>query len=97
MWMEGPAYEKKSIYKIEGTKFPPVNYDEHVLRPHSLTHVETPAHTIKDGATLETFGMEYFFGRTQVIRLKGNRYRELGGGLFHWVIDVSELPSIVAP
>lgn len=97
MWMEGPAYEKRSIYSIDGAKLPPVNYDEHILRPHSLTHVETPAHTLKNGATLETFGMEYFHGKTQVIRLKGNRYRDIGSGLLHWVIGPEELPKILAP
>lgn len=55
MWSEGAAYEKKSIYSIDSGKNPPVNYDTHILRPHSLTNLETPAHTQKDGKRLETF------------------------------------------
>lgn len=38
MWYEGYAYEKKNIYSLKSGKMPPVNYDEHTIRPHSLTH-----------------------------------------------------------
>lgn len=93
MWMEGPAYEKKTIYSISSGKMPPVNYDEHILRPHSLTHFETPAHTMDGGKRLDYFydDLNYFFGPTLVIRLPGNNYESKGNGIFHWVIKKQEI------
>lgn len=95
MWMEGPAYEKKSIYSISSGKLPPVNYDEHILRPHSLTHFETPAHTINDGKRLDSYyqDLNHFFGETLVIKLQGNKYESKGDGIFHWVISKEELEA----
>jgi arylformamidase len=94
MWMEGPAYEKKSIYSIEPGKMPPVNYDEHIIRSHSLTHLETPAHTMKDGRRLDSYykeNLNHFYGKTLVIKLLGNRYESKGNGIFHWVASVEEI------
>ena len=93
MWMEGPAYEKKAIYSISSGKLPPVNYDEHILRPHSLTHFETPAHTINDGKRLDSFyhDLNNFYGETLVIKLQGSKYSSIGNGISHWVISKNEL------
>jgi len=94
MWREGSAYEKRSIYSIASGKAPPVNYDEHILRPHSLTHLETPAHTQDTGKRLDSFyneSLEFFYGRTLVLRISGNKYSSLGNGIFHWVVSVEEI------
>jgi arylformamidase len=94
MWLEGPAYEKKSIYSIEPGKMPPVNYDEHIIRSHSLTHLETPAHTMRDGKRLDVFYQEnvnHFFGKTLVIKLQGNKYKSITNDIFHWIITVDEI------
>lgn len=94
MWSEGPAYEKKTIYSIEPGKTPPVNYDEHIIRSHSLTHLETPAHTMKDGKRLDSFykeNLNHFYGKTLVIKLSGNRYEHKGNGIFHWIASVNEI------
>ncbi|WP_408095730.1 cyclase family protein [Peredibacter sp. HCB2-198] len=93
MWGEGLAYEKKNIYSIESGKMPPVQYDEHILRSHSLTHIETPAHTMKEGKTLEAYyqNPKTFYGKTLVIRLTGNNYVEKGNGIYHWVVTVDEI------
>lgn len=96
MWGEGPAYENRNIFSISSGKLPPVNYDEHILRPHSLTHLETPAHTQLNGKRLESYfkeNLEYFFGKTLLIRLSGNEYRPVGNGVFHWEITVSQIES----
>jgi arylformamidase len=95
MWMEGSAYEKKTIYSISSGTLPPVNYDEHILRPHSLTHFETPAHTNETGKRLDSFyqDLNYFFGETLVIKLQGNKYESKGSGIFHWVISKEELET----
>ena len=98
MWREGVAYEKKSIYSIESGKMPPVNYDEHIFRSHSLTHLETPAHTMKNGKRLDSFYREnlgYFFGKTLVIKLTGNKYKSVGNNIFHWIINADEIKGRV--
>lgn len=95
MWSEGPAYEKKNIYSID-KKLPPVNYDEHLLRPHSLTHLETPAHTLRDGKRLDHYyqhSLNSFYGPVVVIRLTGNNFRDLGNGIFHWIITKEEITN----
>jgi len=94
MWGEGPAYEKNTIYSIEPGRLPPVNYDEHVLRPHSLTHIETPAHTQINGKRLDKFyneNLNHFYGPTLLIKLSGNNYKPKEHGIFHWVITVDEI------
>lgn len=99
MWFEGPAYSKKNIYSLEPGKQPPVNYDEHTLRPHSLTHLETPAHTQKNGNRLDFYyekHVNFFFGKTLVLRLRGNNYQALGNNIFHWVISLKELKESLA-
>jgi kynurenine formamidase len=98
MWMEGPAYEKRIIYSISSGKLPPVNYDEHILRPHSLTHFETPAHTHASGKRLDSFynNLNYFFGSTLVIKLQGNKYESKGNGIYHWIISRKEVEDKVS-
>ena len=94
MWFEGSAYEKKSIYSIDSGKMPPVNYDEHTLKPHSLTHLETPAHTVRNGRRLGDYflnSLQNFYGETVVIRLSGNNYLPLRDGIFHWTISSKEI------
>jgi arylformamidase len=94
MWSEGAAYEQKKIYSIKGDKLPPVNYDEHLLRPHSLTHLETPAHTMSEGKTVESFysdHLSYFYGQTLLLKLSGNNYQAKENGFFHWVISIDEI------
>jgi arylformamidase len=77
MWGEGSGYEKRNLHSIEEGKLPPVNYDEHIFRPHSLTHMETSAHVNEGGHTIDYYYKnhpEFFYGETLVIKLKGNRY-----------------------
>jgi arylformamidase len=97
MWQEGPAYEAENIYKIRKNSFPPVNYDKHILKPHSLTHLETPAHTQIDGKRIEYFyksHLNFFYGPTLVIKLDGNKYSETSNTLIkHWIITKEELKS----
>ena len=93
MWGEGSAYTKNSIYKI-GDSLPPVNYDAHLIKAHSITHFEAPSHTIKGGRTIETFfenSDQHFYGRVSIIRLKGDSYQKLDNGVEHWEITVDEI------
>ena len=96
MWFEGKAYEKQNIYSIDSGKMPPVNYGKHTIGPHSVTHLETPAHTIKNGKRLDYYyqeSLEYFYGTAYVIRLPGNRYIPKENGVFHWAITAEEVKA----
>ncbi len=71
---------------------PPVNYDKHIINSHSLSHAEAPRHVIDNGKTIDNFfSSDYFFGSCTVVRLKGNNYKDLGNGVFHWVVTLSEI------
>jgi kynurenine formamidase len=93
LWAEGSPYFKSNIYRIEEGKLPPVNYDSHQIKPHSITHVETLAHVDKTGNTIDYFiknHIEYFFGNCLLIKLKPD-YKELSVGLFQHEVSLGEL------
>ena len=81
MWFEGSPYKKELIYDINSTdpKSPPVNYSAYTLKPHSLPHVETAAHTQKNGKTMDFYFKEkvfdHFYGKTVLLKLKGNNFK----------------------
>ena len=93
MWGEGKAYTKNNVYSI-GSQPPPVHYDSHIINAHSLTHFEAPAHTAKDGKTIESFfdrPEKFFYGRVAVIRLVGSNYRSISNDTYHWEITKEEI------
>lgn len=101
MWNEGDAYTKKSIYSIQSGQLPPVNYDEHTLRAHSLTHMETPAHTQENGNRIGYYyqnDLTKFYGRVLLIKLKGNNYKPVENMIcvFHWIISLDELKARIS-
>jgi len=94
MWNEGDAYSKKNIYKIGISGMPSVNYDEHIFRSHSLTHIETSAHTQTGGQYIHDIyqhKLESLFGKVLVVKLSGDNYRSLSHELFHWEIKPEEI------
>jgi arylformamidase len=92
MWFEGVPYEKENIYQIEPGNVPPVNYDKHIIKSHSLTHIEGSKHVDNSGKTVDQyFGGNFFYGDCTVIKLKGNKYKELGHGIYHWEVSLGEL------
>jgi len=92
MWQEGQPYSRKPIYKIEDGKLPPVNYEEHTLKSHSLTHAEAPKHTQKDGKSVDQFfAGNYFHGRCTVVLLEGDGYKKVDGNNYHWEVSLAEL------
>ncbi|MBG59189.1 MAG: hypothetical protein CMJ16_01900 [Peredibacter sp.] len=82
MWFEGSPYKKETIYDINSTdpKSPPVNYSAYTLKPHSLPHVETAAHTQKDGKSVDFYYNEklysHFYGKVVVLKLEGNNFKQ---------------------
>ncbi len=93
-WFEGDAYEKESLYSIQEGKLPPVNYDKHILKPHSLTHIETPLHTQKEGKGIDYYFSthpEHFYGKCHVIKFKNNNWVDRGNGIKQKEILLNEL------
>ncbi len=95
MWFEGAPYESEHIYQINDSTHPPVNYAKHIIKPHSLTHAEAPAHTIEGGKTIDMFfnDISNFVGKSLLIKLKGDQYKKVSSdsSIFHWEITKDEL------
>jgi len=94
-WNEGVAYQKNVIYQKSNNSMPPVNYDEHILKPHSLTHVESGKHTQNDGSTLDILienNPEYFVGECLVLKFEPD-YKNLSDNLFIQKIKLNDLKS----
>lgn len=82
VWGEGPAYEVNNIYGIETPGPPAVHYDQHLVRPHSVTHAESPGHIIAGGGGLDPFfdRGHHFWGSVLVVRLPPGGYRSTARG-----------------
>lgn len=95
LWMEGDSYKKENIYRIEEDKLPPVNYDKHILKPHSLTHCESGLHVNNLGQSLDSFFCrpEYFYGKALVIRFDGDKFKKVSENIWHWEIEREELEN----
>ena len=99
MWFEGDPYKKNSIYKISENDedSPPVNYSSYTIKPHSLTHLETRAHTSNNGNTVDYYFSkniyEHFWGKTTVIKLKGDNFvkSENDENIKVWKITIEEI------
>lgn len=93
MWGENKVFESNEIFSIKGGG-PPVNYSEHILRSHSLTHIEAPLHTQERGKSIDNyFSGDYFFGKAEVVRLKGDKFKKISSekGKFLWEVTKDEL------
>lgn len=72
-WGEGAPYKKDIIYNIHSTsdRSPPVHYESHTLKPHSICHVDAPGHIVQDGKKIDDYftqGLIHFFGPAWVIQ-----------------------------
>ncbi len=103
LWGEGSAYQPSVIYDIasdDPTK-PPVHYCAHLLKPHSIAHLDFSAHINRGGKTCEQYfegQSECFWGRVVVLRLRGGRWISVAGSagsgngeLSLWRIERDEL------
>ena len=101
LWGEGAPYESKIIYDIRSSdpSKPPVHYQAHTLKPHSIPHIDAPGHIIPGGQTVEQCFSEQwlhcFYGQAVVVKLTGKRWEKFNGdsGLFLWRVELSELRS----
>lgn len=97
LWAEGIAYQQNSLYEIDENKLPPVNYSEHLIKPHSITHAEGELHVLKNGKNIESYfsNPDFFYGPCIVIKLKGNNYKKIDDekNIYLWEVTLSELKS----
>lgn len=100
---EGSPYSSNTLIDIKknAPNLPPVHYDEHLLRPHSLTHMEFPLHTNAKGKTLTDFFMhqtQSFFGRTLLLQFEGDHWKksDQNENSFHWEISIETLKNKLA-
>jgi kynurenine formamidase len=97
LWGEGAPYETSVIYDIASgdPKKPPVHYEEHRIRPHSICHFDAPGHTIAGGATISDLYAsrpEMFHGWTAVVKLREPKFgRPNSAGVSHWEVSLEEL------
>ena len=80
LWAEGRPYHSELIYDICSTdpKMPPVHYEAHSIKPHSVCHFDAPGHIIPGGPTMSDLlreRSEIFFGPAVVLRLKTPEFR----------------------
>ena len=102
LWSEGNPYASQVIYDIcsgdEST--PPVHYEGHTLKPHSICHFDAPGH-ITSGAggidTLYKLRPEIFYGPAFVVVLENPRFtpHTSAPGVKHWRVSLEELETAI--
>lgn len=75
LWGEGAPYSAETIYALdsEDPKSPPVNYEAHTFRPHSLCHFDAPSHIVGGGESIGGLfksNPEIFYGDCFVVKLR---------------------------
>jgi kynurenine formamidase len=97
LWFEGAPYTKENIYRSDKENSPPVQYDKHILKAHSLPHMEAPLHTNLEGASVDHFfhqdKMNSMFGEAILIKLKGNHFKKVSAdsNLYLWEVTKDQL------
>ncbi len=94
MWFEGNPYKKENIYKKGEEGHPPINYDSHTLKPHSLTHIESGLHTNNSSKSLDYYlenHQEYFFGKCTVIKIKNPNWIKISEQIFQYEIKIEDI------
>jgi len=99
LWAEGNPYSTETIYDIcsPDPKSPPVHYESHTIRPHSICHFDAPAHIIPNAETIDQLfekHLNFFYGPVVVAKLNAQNFQSVGGSpIKHWEVQISELKS----
>ncbi len=102
LWGEGPPYSAETIYALgDGPKSPPVNYEAHTFRPHSLCHFDAPSHIVGDGASIGGLfrsNPEIFYGDCFVVKLRGSAFipNPRDPAVSHWSVSREDLAEGLA-
>ncbi|MGZ3775639.1 MAG: cyclase family protein [Pseudobdellovibrionaceae bacterium] len=100
LWGEGSAYSTDKIYDLDDPKSPPVRYQAHTIKPHSVPHLDAPAHILKNGPSVDWFYksnfLEGFYGDVVVIRLKGDSFAPTSvPHVSLWEVSIEELKNAI--
>ena len=87
LWGEGSPYSRDTVYDINSNDpaQPPVNYQSHLLKPHSIPHIDAEGHITRGGKTVDAYyeqsACSCFYGKTVVVKLRDAAWEQtdLGG------------------
>lgn len=103
MWAEGSPYSTETIYDIcsNDMSLPPVHYEMHALKPHSICHFDAPGHIIQNGKTIDELieqTPEIFYGSVTVLNLKKPNFNphQNAPHIQHWEVTLEELKNGLA-
>ena len=98
LWQEGSPYTSKVIYDIcdPDPKKPPVHYEAHTLKPHSICHFDAPAHIVAGEPTIDKLfstSPSIFYGPVLIVRLKKQNFmpRPRQNNWSHWEVTKEEI------
>jgi arylformamidase len=90
LWGESNPYTSSPIFEIKENALPPVNYNAVNLKSHSLTHIESELHVVKNGKTIDDYfnNLTFFYGPTVVVKIKNPNYqRTTHDNIFHFEVN----------
>lgn len=100
LWGEGAPYTTSIIYDIASGDLPPVHYQSHTLKPHSIPHIDAPGHITQNAETVDKLFIgerrNSFFGSILVVSLEGSKWRKLEDQNFLWEISKEDLQESVS-
>lgn len=103
LWAEGVPYSTEVLYDICSGDLakPPVHYEEHTLKPHSICHFDAPGHIIHGGKLIHEMYLESpqtFYGPAIVAVIDRPNFRAhaKATGIAHWEISLAELKGALS-
>lgn len=103
LWAEGTAYSTEVIYDIclPNGASPPVHYESHTIKPHSICHFDAPGHIIPGAKTIDQLfsdHLNFFYGPVIVLKFKNADFKlESGSEILHWKIEKQVLEESLRP
>jgi arylformamidase len=96
LWAEGAPYKAETIYDLHNPQHPPVRYGAHTIKPHSLPHVDAPAHIMENGHTIDGYFSsskdKCLYGPVTLLKLQNPVWKE-AGAQHHCEVDANCLQA----
>ncbi len=99
LWAEGDVYATEVIYDIcsPDSSKPPVHYESHTFKPHSICHFDAPGHIIPGAETIDQLfenHIDYFYGPVVVIKIKNPNFKKSdASNISHWEVGKKEIQA----
>ncbi len=84
-----PTPKVNRISKMENGDL--YNLSEISMCAHNGTHIDAPAHFIKDGKTIDQIPLDYFVGECYVCSHKGNITKEYAHNILNIINDIDKI------